>query len=131
MKKKGKKKQAEAKESESDSSEDERVKNRPRENEMLKLSDDYDYRSAEAIQARAKFFTGIRIEDKEKLLEEKHLDLVLFVFEKDNKIAQAKFDFNLKKGGIESIMGKKDEGNPDPRINYKPGSYCVQEINAN
>jgi len=125
MKKTKKKKQVIVKEDDSDSSEEKNPKGRPRENEMLKLSDDMCYRTGEAILAKAKFYTGIHVEDKEKMLEEKHLDFVAFAFEKDNKTAQQKMDFNLKNRAFETVMGKKEE-NPDPRINYEPGSYRVQ-----
>ena len=72
MKKKGKKTQmVTAKQSsEEDSSEGEViVKNRPRLDEMLKLTGDNDYRSMEQILAKAKFFTGVHLEDKDKMLE--------------------------------------------------------------
>ena len=61
------------------------VVHRERVNEMLKLSEDNDYRSVEQISARSKYSTGIHIVDEEGMLEPQQLEVMLNAFEKDNK----------------------------------------------
>ena len=51
-------------------------------------------------------------------------------FEKDNKQAQLKMDFNLKKGGgiSDSMLLKKIENNPNSRLNFQPGRDLLSHL---